>query len=135
MHFRSVAIAALYISYRNRTRRPFTAPRAAMEKPEPNIYDHMVAHYETKYRIAGACLLVKSETKIKLGSRDHRRCRFCGKSKPDVTFRQVTHALPEAIGNKSITIFYECDSCNQKFGAGIETEFGKWSKPLRTFYQ
>jgi hypothetical protein len=74
-------------------------------------------------------------TKIRLGHKDKRLCRFCGRGRPEVTFKQVTHALPEAIGNKSIIVYYECDSCNQKFGAGIETEFGKWSKPLRTFYQ
>lgn len=106
-----------------------------MGQSKPGIFDQLVSYYEANYRLVDARMVLTAETKIKLARKDHRRCRFCGKSPPEVTFKQEAHALPEAIGNKSIVIYYECDTCNWKFGAGIETEFGKWSKPLRTFYQ
>jgi hypothetical protein len=41
-------------------------------------------------------------------------------------------SIPEALGNKTLFTSYECDSCNQKFGRGIENDLGNWSKPMRT---
>jgi hypothetical protein len=66
-----------------------------------------------------------------LGDAANKRCRFCRKTAPQVTFRKEAHAIPEALGNKSLFSHYECDACNQKFGAGIQDSFGKWSKPMR----
>ena len=60
-----------------------------------------------------------------------RRCRFCGKGAPGVTFGNVAHAIPESIGNRRLISEYECDTCNRFFGSGIENHFGNWSKPLR----
>ncbi|MGU5678330.1 HNH endonuclease [Aeromonas allosaccharophila] len=62
----------------------------------------------------------------------NRTCRFCGKQSPEVTFKKVAHAIPELLGNKSIESAYECDTCNKKFGEGIENDLGNWSKPMRT---
>jgi HNH endonuclease len=62
-----------------------------------------------------------------------KTCRFCGRSEPTATFDSVAHAIPESIGNKTLVSEYECDECNQMFGDGIETEFGKWSKPMRVY--
>src|SRR5688572_6739953 len=75
---------------------------------------------------------LKPGDKIVLGSKDNCLCRFCGRGKPDVTFEFDAHAIPEALGNKSLYTNCECDSCNQKFGKGIENDFGNWSKPMRT---
>ena len=61
------------------------------------------------------------------------KCRFCGQSPPNATFKKVAHAIPECLGNKSIFVNYECDTCNEFFGKGIENDFGNWSKPSRTF--
>ena len=58
-------------------------------------------------------------------------CRFCGLSKPAVSFKKEAHALPECLGNKTLFSSYECDSCNELFGNGIENDFGNWSKPMR----
>jgi hypothetical protein len=49
---------------------------------------------------------------------------FCGEISPEVTFKLEAHALPEALGNKSLTTTHECDACNQGFGRGIENDFG-----------
>jgi hypothetical protein len=50
---------------------------------------------------------------------------------PKVTFKNEAHAIPECLGNKSLTTKYECDDCNQFFGRGIENDFGNWSKAQR----
>ena len=49
------------------------------------------------------------------------------------TFKHDALAIPEFLGNKRIFANYECDSCNQFFGSGIETDLGNWTKPSRTF--
>jgi hypothetical protein len=67
-----------------------------------------------------------------LGNEGAGKCRFCLKTTPDVTFENEAHAIPEALGNKSLFSYYECDNCNGTFGKGIENDFGNWSKPIRT---
>lgn len=58
-------------------------------------------------------------------------CRFCGKTTPEVSFSNLAHAIPEAIGNKHLFLQNECDICNHLFGNGIETHFDKLSKIYR----
>ena len=69
---------------------------------------------------------------IVLGDKHNRRCRFCGRSKPEATFRTDAHAIPECTGNKGLLTLYECDDCNRAFGQGCENDFGNWSLPART---
>jgi hypothetical protein len=94
--------------------------------------DEIIAFYDTHYDMPGAWLLQPGK-KVMLGDKKKRVCRFCGKSPPVVTFRKVAHAIPEALGNRSIESAYECDHCNEMFGNGIENDLGNWSKPMRTF--
>lgn len=45
-----------------------------------------------------------------------KRCRFCGKSDPEVSFKEKTHLFPESLGNKLfISKNNECDICNHVF--------------------
>ncbi len=90
-----------------------------------------ITYYEQQYRLTAEWVLRPSDRMI-LGDKHNRRCRFCGRSKPDVTFRMDAHALPECIGNKGLLTFYECDECNRLFGHGCENDFGNWSLPMRT---
>lgn len=87
--------------------------------------------YDEHYSSIGQWLL-EPEKKIALRSSHAGTCRFCGLSEPKVKFREVAHAIPQCIGNRSLTTDYECDECNALFGAGIETDFGYWSKAQRT---
>ena len=88
--------------------------------------------YLTNYLWTDPMLLV-SGTKVFLGDKTNRVCRFCGSDESDATFRLQAHAIPELLGNKSIFTYYECDDCNRFFGSGIENEMGNWTKPGRTF--
>lgn len=90
-----------------------------------DIYDRHYAGMEP--------LFLRPGEKIELGDARDRVCRFCGQCEPETTFRLKAHAIPEALGNKSIFTNYECDQCNQAFGKGIENDLGNWSKPSRTF--
>ena len=90
--------------------------------------------YEGNYEEIGKWFLKPGE-KVTLGDRNNRACRFCGERSPEVTFKSAAHAIPEALGNKTLFTAYECDTCNHGFGTGIENDFGNWSKPMRTFAQ
>jgi hypothetical protein len=86
--------------------------------------------YEEHYVCVGQWVLDPA-VKVVLRSSHPGVCRFCGLTVPNVTFKTEAHAIPECLGNKSLTTDYECDDCNQFFGLGIENDFGNWSKAQR----
>lgn len=51
-----------------------------------------------------------------------RTCRFCGKSVPNVSFNEKAHAIQDALGNKLLFCYEECDTCNHDL-AIIEDQF------------
>lgn len=65
-----------------------------------------------------------------------QRCRFCERGPSDtVTFRLKAHAGPELLGSKTIRTKNECDECNRRFGAGIESHLGNRLDFLRSVTQ
>lgn len=89
-------------------------------------------YYADRYDCVGQWSIRPDGQKIYLGNKEDKYCRFCLQSGDAVTFRKKAHAIPEALGNKSLFSYYECDACNEHFGQTIETDFGGWSKPMRT---
>jgi HNH endonuclease len=87
--------------------------------------------YDDNYEIVGNYFL-RPNKKVVLGGKGQCRCRFCGKTTPEVTFKNIAHAVPESLGNKTLFSLHECDDCNTLFGTGIENDFGNWSKPMPT---
>ena len=61
-------------------------------------------------------IIFHPERKPALREKSQRKCRFCGKSVPQVTFKNVAHLMPEFMGNNNIISDFECDSCNTLFG-------------------
>jgi hypothetical protein len=51
-------------------------------------------------------------------------CRFCARTKPEVTFNKEAHAVPELAGNGTLISLYECDDCNDRFSS-FEDDLGK----------
>jgi HNH endonuclease len=103
-----------------------------MKELDPEIAK-AAAFYDQHYAGVIKPLFLRPNLKMVLGDGQNPVCRFCGRSEPSVTFKLEAHAIPEALGNKSLTTNYECDGCNQTFGRGIENDLGNWSKPSRTF--
>jgi len=96
-----------------------------------------IAFYELHYQIAVDLPLV-SKVPIKLCDHDNdseRKCRFCGKSKPEVSFRNEAHAVPELLGNKCLISMNECDACNEFFASEYEDHLAKWFGPMRSLCQ
>ncbi len=96
-----------------------------------------IAFYQEHYEILVDLPLV---AKMPIRLRDHakdseRKCRFCGKSKPEVSFRKEAHAIPEFLGNKSVISMNECDICNEFFAREYEDHLSKWFGPMRSLCQ
>ncbi|MBW8360966.1 MAG: hypothetical protein K0M56_02125 [Kaistella sp.] len=57
-----------------------------------------------------------------------RICRFCGKNQYEVSFKKIAHACPELLGQNSLVIYDECDSCNEHFSK-YESHLSKFFLP------
>lgn len=70
-----------------------------------------------------------------IGEKDvsRRVCRFCGQKYPEVTFKKVAHAVQDALGNKLLFCYEECDTCNHDL-ASIEDNFRKIMDFRRAIY-
>lgn len=64
-----------------------------------------------------------------------KRCRFCGKTMPEVKFKKDAHAISELVGNKRIFLRNECDDCNELFGRLYEDAFSAYLGAARTVSQ
>ena len=62
-----------------------------------------------------------------------RKCRFCGETDPK-KFISEAHAISEALGNKNVILFDECDTCNAHFSATIEKDLITYLDLYRTFF-
>lgn len=68
-----------------------------------------------------------------IGDRVNKICRFCGRGKPEVTFRKKAHVISSGFGNKNLIHTEECDSCNEAFGR-IEQDFLNYLAPYRVYF-
>lgn len=59
-------------------------------------------------------------------------CRFCGLNTPNVTFKNISHAAPEFLGNHQLVLNSECDTCNKFFSSHLETHLDKYTRHHRT---
>ena len=89
--------------------------------------------YKNNYDPVGINALHKSCYPAAIGRNSGiRTCRFCLKSRPEVTFRKVAHVIPRFTGNKKWESFEECDSCNSIF-AKYESHLSAFTNLERTF--
>lgn len=73
----------------------------------------------------------KNQRKTALGNKNSRTCSLCKKSYPAVRFQQEKHIIPEALGNRWLITYNECDDCNQATGRDLETELGNMLRAER----
>src|SRR5690606_4899505 len=69
---------------------------------------------------------------IKLQPRKARKCRFCGRSYPETTFKNAAHSIPHFLGNRYLLNDFECDKCNDIFSK-YETSLGDYLLLKRVF--
>jgi hypothetical protein len=96
-----------------------------------------MSYFDERYTIIfDSSLIADKKTRLSDHENDAGRvCRFCGRGKPDVTFKSDAHAVPEFLGNKTLLSMNECDACNNLFAGQYETDLASWFGPLRTISQ
>jgi|GEM_PF-1647736 len=110
-----------------------------MKIGDTNIDKRALCFYEKNYDVVDTpnfndqTRLLKSNNGLKYIGVKRKTCRFCGKSEPDVSFIEDPHLFPESIGNKAYLSPYECDTCNGKFGRGIENDYGNYFQFYHSF--
>lgn len=62
----------------------------------------------------------------------NRKCRFCGKTSKEVTFKKDAHVIPKSLGSNRYFYAEECDNCNELFG-GFEQNISNYLGVERTF--
>ena len=87
------------------------------------IGSYLWEHYEVR--------IYKGDDRRNIGVYDKgmRVCRFCGKKMPEVSFKNKSHAISEALGNKGLICFEECDECNKRFNESIERDIAHLFAP------
>ncbi|HEX4294537.1 MAG TPA: hypothetical protein VHZ29_10410 [Rhizomicrobium sp.] len=87
-----------------------------------NVADHASFYLEGYEVLVNRVMAARGKPEF-LGQKP-QVCRFCSKTKPEVTFRNLAHAVPELAGNGTLLTYYECDACNERFSA-FEDDLGK----------
>ena len=94
--------------------------------------DDAARWYDERYdEIAHGLLRSTSRPQYLGGDLSPRRCRYCGRTDPETSFRDKAHAFPEQIGNKALIDRRECDACNRHFARMVEDDYAKWTLPMR----
>lgn len=94
-------------------------PPSSMDRIESFNGDH----YEVR--------IYKGNDRRRIGVDDKslRVCRFCGQKMPEVSFKNKSHAISEALGNKGLVCLEECDECNKRFNETIEQDLVQMMAP------
>lgn len=84
------------------------------------IISYLFNNYEVRF--------FHGEERMNIGvyNKSQRVCRFCGKSKPEVSFNQKAHAISESLGNKGLICYEECDECNKRFSQTLEQDISNY---------
>jgi hypothetical protein len=101
---------------------------------EMKDFENIAREYDKNYIIVFSNIAEYTQDKLTITD-PIKRCRFCDKSEPAVSFRKVAHAIPELIGNKKIFSNNECDTCNEKISQNLEDSLGKYLGLWRTMMQ
>lgn len=102
---------------------PYNNQNNYIKKEAAFYYDNYIQRYYKFGKIQ----------KLGTTNRKQRKCIYCGKTQNDgATFRNISHAIPEGLGNKKLIQNEECDQCNDEFGKGIEKTFMDFVGIIRT---
>jgi hypothetical protein len=95
------------------------------------------------YKIDGR--ITDKKTGIGEPLKKNRVCRFCQNTRsfPNndspqqsvTTFSQEAHAISEALGNKTVILYEECDACNKFFAETCERHIYTYLRCLGTFFK
>ena len=86
---------------------------------KPRVHTRFLATEGQALTRYGSMYFGYEDEDVRIGEPDKEKrvCRYCGRSMPEVTFKNVAHAVPEALGNKLLVCNEECDECNRRLSA------------------
>jgi hypothetical protein len=87
--------------------------------------------FTKQYMVLFVDIASAEQKKIFLGEGEAKICRYCGDDPTRTTFKEVSHAIPIFLGNKTIIDLLECDRCNHHFGDHLENSFANYTHPFR----
>lgn len=88
--------------------------------------------FDGRYDVVNFFAFGPDSPRVYLGDEAKQSCRYCGKTSPEVKFKNLAHAIPDQVGNDWLFDYEECDTCNAAFAKLIEDDFGKWTLPWRS---
>lgn len=97
--------------------------------------NRQMEYFANNYDFIAKFISAEAASKVYLGERTKRSCRYCSKGEPEVAFHKKAHAIPEFTGNKRLFSYDECDSCNEFFSQTVEDDFAKYLGAMRTLAQ
>jgi len=103
---------------------------------EVEISDDLLEHIEKFRSVYDMEIELQGDTKIVIGDKiekSKRKCRFCEKSYPEVSFKEETHIIPQQWNRAKPISTFECDACNYKFSM-YESDFGHYFLLERALY-
>ncbi len=95
-----------------------------------NNFSKYIRSYEIVFSYSNYMNLEKREFLYNI-SDANLTCIFCLKKKPFAFFNDDAHVIPYLLGNKFLMHHEECEACNKKFGANLETELASFSEKFR----
>ena len=96
-----------------------------------NLSDELFSEVFEKYSLA-----VYGDKRKLIGNpkKSERVCRFCKNTRVPLTFNSEAHAISEALGNKTVILYDECDGCNADFSKNVEQDIIRYLSLYRTFF-
>lgn len=93
--------------------------------------EELFQDFMTKYEIRSV-----GDKRLSIGEQDKskRICRFCDNKSEKLSFDSKAHAISESLGNKTVVLFEECDTCNKRISETIEPDIVQYLSLYRTIY-
>lgn len=109
---------------------------AGMNRPDPEKAYQQLSELETQIKTNYSLLQQSGQSTTYIGEPDKEKrvCRYCNRSKPEVSFKDAAHTISESLGNRTIFTNTECDKCNNRYGTGIESDVANYHNFIRAFY-
>lgn len=101
---------------------------------KPMSAEERLDFIDSNYDIVAAGFCLGSVEKI-IPAGTIKKCRFCGKGETETTYSNKAHAIPECLGNHTLILAEECDSCNKFFSDNLEIHLDKYTRPFRVIGQ
>jgi len=104
-------------------------PKIQLDEINTKLFKNFFSYYQSYDGI-----VVDNRKKTILKHYEEKRCRFCGKSYPEVKFKNDAHVISQFLGNRTLVSNFECNTCNSLFSK-YESSLAAFINPYRSILQ